>query len=434
MSFFKLKKMLLFLSSLVLGIGVGHWVSFDSSALLPDQMNQGKKRASHWINSRIDFETVSQMERNNLRLKPIMDKLMRGQLPSDWEAELNKILDTATRAEKYQALLIFFTLWAQTDIDAAMARASVIGGGYAKVIKKEILKQLIENDPSEAARYYQENKDNLLSNYSYLVGDIAGKWVQKSPEEAWAWCMSLESPDAPFAPQRTALSAFMLGLDVRDSAVVKNYLEKFKQIVGVYHGGTVKNWASQNPDEALSWVTSVSDESQNCLSGVILGVMKTDLKRAEELLKELPPRLQIGMIGQIADDMAYNQGAERALSWLMEKVTPAELAENSFWLYPISPWTIQSPEAASQWVEKLPASLIKDEIIAQYADSLYNATFYDKAFELMNTMENAEKKETTMKSVLQKWQNNNQEDFKKWLDQSKKSQELKSLMQNVTPQ
>lgn len=426
--------MLLFLSSLGMGVGVGHWVSSASSELLPDQTNHEKKRASHWVNSRIDFEKVSQMERNNLRLKPIMDKLMRGELPSDWEAELNKILDTATRAEKYQALLVFFSLWAQTDIDAALARASVMGGPYAKAIKKEILKQLIENDPSEAARYYQENKDNLLSNYGYLIGDIARKWVEKSPEKAWAWCMTLDNPDAPFAPQRTALSAFMVGLDVSDSAVVKNYLEKFKQVVGVYHDGTIKNWASQNPDEALSWVTSVSDENHNCLRGVILGVMKTDLKRAEELLKELPPRQQIGMIGQISDDMAYNQGAERALSWVMDKVTPAELAENSFLLYPISPWTNQSPEAASQWVEKLPASPIKDEVIARYADSLYNATFYDKAFELMNTMESAEKKEATLKSVLHEWQNNNQEGFEKWLEQSKNSEELKSLMQNTTPQ
>lgn len=221
---------------------------------------------------------------------------------------------------------------------------------------------------------------------------------------------------------------------MNDSECVKNYLEKFKQIVGVYHEGTIKNWASQNPEEALSWVTSVSDENHNYLRAAILGVMKEDLKRAEELMEALPPRQQIGMIGQISDDMAYNQGAERALSWVMDKVTPLELAENSFLLYPISPWTIQSPEAASQWVEKLPASPIKDEVIARYADSLYNATFYDKAFELMNTMESAEKKEATLKSMLQKWQNNNQEGFEKWLEQSKNSEELKSLMQNTAPQ
>lgn len=437
MSFYKLKTPLLVLVFFVLGMGAAYWVNPDVAGKeeAAETLTHGKKkRAPHWANNRIDLVKVYQMGENNLRLKPIMDKLMRGELPRDWEAELNKILDTATRSEKSQALLVFFSLWAQTDIDAALARASMMGGVYTKEIKKEILMQLVENDPEEAARYYQKNKDNLLFDYDIMIIDIAQKWAKKSPDEAWEWCLSLDNPSSGSSPQWSALSAFMKGLDTTDSDLVKKYLDKFAQKDGTYPETIIQNWAAQNQEEALRWLHTAKDENHNYLRAAILGIAKNDLKKAEELLVGLPKEQQMGMIGDISRDMQKNQGAESALSWVMEKAPPAELEKSTYLLYPLMLWTNQSPGAAGQWIENLPASSVKDEAIIYYTGSLTDQTFYDKTFELINSMNSPEKKEATLKSTLQKWQNSNQDDFKKWIEKSSHSSEIKSLRQNTTPQ
>lgn len=386
-----------------------------------------QRRSINWKDRKIDFGDITSGNENDLKFKPFLDKLAKGIIPEDWNIELKKILEIQNKMEKRRVLFVFFPKWAETDFATAMATAGKLGT-FAYEIRKEILCQLAASDPKAALAYY-ENHSDALANHSYVIGEIAKNWAKSSPEEAFAWCFTFDNKRGV---RFDVLTEFMGGIQLKDPSQVKGYIEKINVELGYVPNTIITNWVRSNPNEAIDWITSVEDKDSSYMKEAILGLADKNMKMAEDLIPTLPQHKQMSVISDISDKINHTRGAEAALSWIMERV-PLENIHTGL-LLPVSSWASNNPEDSKQWVQKLPSSPTKDEAISLYAEALTAHSSFDAALDMVNSMEDSNKKEEVLKKTIKRWNDRNPEEFSKWLESSTHSDQIKSFLTNESVQ
>lgn len=383
------------------------------------------KRPSEWTSHTL-LGIPHNLTKQNDELKEIINQLQKGEKPGNWEKQLEEILGIyASPFEKQNALIHLFTLWARDNFEEAMTRACKLGGHFAHSVKREILCQLASDSPQKAFQFYEKNKE-ILSNHNYLTKEIAKNWSKQNPEEAWNWWCTLEKKN-----KMETLSAFFEGLNPEDNILMADYANKAHAELGLVPNTVIEYWAKASPEAVLNWI-GTRENKDFYLEAAIFGMAGNDLKKAEELLVTLPKNKKEFLIFQIADKVAYAQGSEVALEWTMKMVPQDQL--NNTLLAPLISWTSTDQKEAKQWVQKLPASPTKDIAISLYADGIRDVEFYDDAIELINNMENIEKKESALKSRVKEWQKRKPEDFQKWMNSSTNAEALKPYTQAQLPQ
>lgn len=421
----KLKSLVIILAFFALGIIAA--LLFKSSeevsgASAKQEVNPLAKRPRNWAERKFAQSNGEVMSGNNKQLKAIMARLIKGELPKDWHAELSSILDVAkTNPERYESLILFFTRWAESDRDAAIKMAGKCGT-LAYEVRKEILAQLAATDAKEALAYYEKNKESLVNHKSFME-EIAQNWAIESPEEAWSWCLSLDDKGLE---RDSALRAFLQGLQQSSPDQVRSYIDKLYKETGEVSNLIIKNWAKFDPAETERWILA-SDNKEFYLQAAIPGIAETNLKRAEELLAELSGSGKNFALHDIQRNLERSQGPDAALLWVSNQVPFEDLGR---FLSPVSSWASRNPVSAREWIEALPASPARDTAIEQYAQGIPGPEFFDEAVEFVNTVENAPQREKTLQSTLEVWKMVYGEDFEKWKNKPGHSEELKSLLNN----
>lgn len=424
MDYSKLKSVVVILAFFALGIIAASLFTQSeeaSGAYVKQEMSPLAKRSRNWAERKFELSNGEVMAGNNKRLKTIMARLIKGELPKDWHAELRAILDVAkTNPERYESLILFFTRWAEMDREAAMKMAGKCGT-FAYNVRKEILAQLAATDPKEALAYYEKNKESLVNHKSF-VEEIAKNWASQSPEEAWNWCLSLDEKNGG----GLALTSFILALQQNSPNQVQEYIDKLYKARGTVSNLIIKNWAKCNPEDAMSWI--VNQENRNFyIQAAISGIFDTNLVMAEELLTDLPKTEKNFALMSIQSNLERSQGPDAALLWVSKQVPFEDLGR---FLSPVSSWASRNPVSAREWIEALPASPARDTAIEQYAQGIPGPEFFDEAVEFVNTVENAPHRQKTLQSTLEVWKMVYGEDFEKWKNKPGHSEELKSLLNN----
>ena len=402
--------------SFLLGYAAGNIDFLSSSHSLEKEIvlsNQTSRRSSDWIrkNSEIDFNVS--LEKKSHLLEPILIKLLKGEIPGDWEGELEKILDFSTQGvEREKVLVVFFTKWAEIDFDNAVKRASKLGL-EAHTVKNEIFNQLAQKNPESALLYYEKNKNDLV-NYPYFLNNMARSWAQKSPDEALNWCLSSFKP-----PQSHGiLLSFLEGvIPPAGENEIKKYVDLIMSRHGYVPNNVMERWAEISPDEAISWMDPSSEKDGAYQRAVIKGIAKNDLNKAEEMLMELPEKERRFLIPSISSSIKNIYGEEMTLSWVTKLVSPSELNESL--LVPLVSWSRSNPDISLEWVKSLPSSSGKDAAILVYANNVTSFDLYDSTLDLINNMNDSQKKEIILKKTIRQWRESNVDSFGEWEKKSR---------------
>lgn len=356
-------------------------------------------------------------------LTSIQTKLNNGHIPQNWKIELEKIIDCCalTGADGSEAIFVLFSKWSEVNFQEALDHAGKITG-FALLLKTEIFTQLAERDHQSALAFYEQNKDWLSHDFmssGSILGDIAQNWAEQNPDDALNWCFSIEDK----LNKSKALQKFIQGVGFQSEKAEK-YLTQIYDREGALPHQTIVDWISADPDTALAWKDHLKEGEIPYWQELVLeGTAKSNLGKATEMLLSLPEEDQFRFASCIMNTI---DDTEAAVSWLFSVKPLSRISEVD--LFRVRDWTEASPYESEKWIRNIPASETKDKVIDIYVKNEPGSQPYETVLELINSMENTEKKEKTLKSAIQKWKNGNSRKFNTWLNKGGNSE----LIQNIS--
>ncbi len=176
--------------------------------------------------------------------------------------------------------------WVRQDPAAALAWARSLpenqrGGAYVGV-----LATLAGTDPAAAAKLANELEAGGARQN--VIGDIAGAWAKKSPQQAYTWAQSLEGADRHKAMERA-----MSGWASHDPLAAAKQLEQLPadQITGGLIKSVVEPWTIQSPTAAAQWTVNqpAGEATNQALGSVMWNWTKQDPAAASSWLSGQPP-------------------------------------------------------------------------------------------------------------------------------------------------
>lgn len=346
----------------------------------------------------------------NEKLAAILAKLLAGEIPQNWEDELQKILHYTKHGNSTESLLILFSKWAEVDFQKALERAGKIPN-QSFVLKREIFAQLAKKDPEMAFMFYEKNKELLNTNSGTILGYIAKNMAMQNPDKTLNWCFAFDGTE-----KNIALKYFMRGIGYK-SEKTREYIEKIYHDRGALPSGLIADWAEADPDSALEWGKLNENSSPHYTESVIRGlVIGNDLKRATDLLLSIPEEERLRSMRFLS---LHIQDPEESLSFHLKVVPSSKI--DAYYFQAMPSWAAKHPEDAERWINDLPTSPVKDLAINLYAEGVSEEQPYGSVLDLVESMEDAPKKESTINTLIQKWQKENPEQLNDWLKQSENS-------------
>lgn len=253
--FFRLKiaDYLVIFLTVTVGFFSGHWITGQSREdSTPAETKNINRRAPEFSyrnsKEKLNLTKILESGERGRELSRIVNRLLNGEAPQNWEKELSKLLEHSRGQEgRREALLVFFSKWAEADFQSAFERAGQIPL-YVYHIRNEIFSQLSEKDPKVAFTFYEKNAESSLVYASTVLGDIAKNWAKLNPEEAFEWC---NSSVKKYKVQ--SLIHFMHGLDW-EPVKTRAYMDKIQARSGKIHRILIEEWIKADPDTATEWI------------------------------------------------------------------------------------------------------------------------------------------------------------------------------------
>lgn len=367
-----------------------------------------KRRPSPWISKRFEENRGLPSTKTLPRLTELMARLLKEKRFKDWENELSKIEKYLSHdALSQEVLILFFSKWAEEDFQAALDRACKLSVHVAADIKKELFFQLTQRDPGAAMSYYESNKDVLL-NHQELPYEIVRAWSLQDPEKAWEWCNVTSEKET----RENLKTAFLLGLIEENDAHASEYMNKVSKEEGKIYDHLLTKWGEISIDSALEWFDSWDKKTDFYKGYILKGLLSHDseIERATKLFLELPEpeRIIHTFFGK-----SKIKNPESALKFIYAVKPQDKISESD--LSALPRWIKQDAETAEKWVQHLPSTHpTKSIAVIAYSKGLSDYRKYDDALYMMNNVPEGEKKETSMKKILQTWQEKSPATFEKW--------------------
>ena len=247
-------KIILYIS-VTFGIGclLGHYYpSFDNeitdSPLKEEDVTHLKRRAAAFSRTQTRSNLTVDFRGNKpTNLNKVMTNLFNGKVPDDWEAELEKILDSSDSRKK-EALMVLFLRWSDVDLEKALWRAGKMGITYSLAIKGEMLRYIAEKDPQKARAYVEEHK-GILINHLYVLKDISTHLERVAPDEAQEW----EQAQGNFLAALLLDSVGEGSNYSEESTVLEEYVEEINRKQGFVGRKIMEEWKKRQPERAAKW-------------------------------------------------------------------------------------------------------------------------------------------------------------------------------------
>lgn len=387
-------------------------------------------RAPEWVKR--DSENVLKRGASLLISSPlshIIGRVLKKDPALNLEDALEQILTSKENPEKIrEALIILFTRWAEVDLDGALKRMELIQpSDYLHFIKFAIFTKMINNDPKEAALYYEKNKEDLHGHKYYFLPDLGKQWARQAPEEAWNWIVSLKEG------QDGAMMGFFSGLDT-DPATIGKYMD---QIIAdetlrdnTHVSSLIRNWAKQDFTNTVNWIESLHEKGKNELwEYAVIGAAEHDLDLATTHLYKVPERNLPRTLASVAEVVQREQGSEAALNWMIERV-PEGARYLDFKI--LSNWSSEDPENAKKWL--LPFSpgdqWIRDQALEAYV-RYSNDPDHNETIKMAQTIKSPELQKQAMESALQNWKRNDPSEARQWVNNFAGAAEIKQSLQKI---
>ncbi|MCY3541986.1 MAG: hypothetical protein OXH31_08810 [Gammaproteobacteria bacterium] len=153
-----------------------------------------------------------------------------------------------------------------------------------------VLETWAKRDP-EAAYYALESVEKFSG--SFLRSTIVSEWAGSDPARV---LQELET--LPRSLREHAATSAMSKLTSQDPRIAKEFLSNWKEVLGVDSHNLekifVKDWARQNPEDALTWIQENVAEAHpglaDMVKDVVLNIAPDDPERALEIALSQPSR------------------------------------------------------------------------------------------------------------------------------------------------
>ena len=365
-------------------------------------------------------------EKKNLKeLDFIAQKLMEGYIPENWEAELKKMVNLSYPSRLgHSSFFTFFVKWAEVDFLQAMKyvqRAPSIPG-LPEYMIRQFAERTASKSPREALQYYQDHKKVLGMNGSILMGVALDHWAAKDPEGLLDWCLCTDGSRYGDYVMESAMSR-ALPLVGFSSAKARAVMDAYYAETGNLPGEIFRAWAEADPEAALEWAGRRETEEKTAEYQMYFfsGIVNRDYEKVRNWILEMPEKEREKVVLNMC---SHIKAPEQKLDLLFQTMPAQEVPHLA---HVIDWWVYDNPDKTEEWINRLPASSEKDVLTSLYAENGLYKQPYIKALDMLNGMQDQDRKNEALKTLLQKWDRDNSAGLHKWLESSGHS-ELLSLL------
>ncbi|MYD46428.1 MAG: hypothetical protein F4W92_08760 [Gammaproteobacteria bacterium] len=281
-------------------------------AILRTQPNQSHRVEEYAKAQGMENKLVSLIEENEIL------ELLNQRPEEAWYAVLDDDVSNGLQKDLITEVL---NTWISQDGYQVLDRIYEFRHKIDRFRLREILSEVVQHHPEEAFRHIvtlqKEKRD-------WLLPIVLETWAKRDPEAAYYALESVEKfsgrflsstivsdwarsdpvsvlqklESLPRSLREDAATAAMSELTSQDPQTAMEFLSNWKEILGVDGRNLekvfVKDWARQNPEEALTWVQENVDEAHPILADmvkdVVLNIAPDDPERALEIALSQPSR------------------------------------------------------------------------------------------------------------------------------------------------
>jgi hypothetical protein len=278
------------------------------SSLREDGGRDGAAGRSRQARAKKDTGDLASMAGFSARTEALM-KFYEGLAPGRFEEEAGK-LESLPINERIMASILLFGRWGETDPVAAMAFADSMGfaGMFAK---PTVLQSWASVDPVGAARHLEENQRDF------------------------------------------AMMGMMGGMGRRGSG-------------GSPASIIAREWARQNPDEALKWAGGLANGKTEAIASVVSEIARKDPEKAGSLAGAAQVEDKSSLYRSVAGEYGAKD-FQAAKSWI--DGLPAEVRSEAL-AAAIGGLSNKDPRAAMAEWERLPAGDARDDVAVEVIEDL----------------------------------------------------------------
>lgn len=303
----------------------------------------------------------------------------RGQdSPNDWvftqallerwaELDVEDLLEESNVSTDYrlrwQGYMVGFRRLAETDVDAAWARAEHLGVSKKQDALMGIIAHLKIDQPQRALELIEKSN----TPYDWLAGDVISQWSSRDPGAAVSAVQKMKTGEI----RTNALQSLARSWAQRDpdaalawSKGLANVAERHSAVGRVLH-----SISEEDPDRAMSMLNSGSvDEHRSSLVRAVASTMaRRDFDGALQFaLSQNTFSDKSAALSSVTHDLSKVQADQ-----LMElaKTLPVNLAKT---IYESGIWQMSygDPELLGEWIEQIPVASIRETVLKRSAENL----------------------------------------------------------------
>lgn len=369
----------------------------------------------------IDSAQIARLPAGFSRTQSLVD-YYGGLAMHQFEQEATK-LESLPPTERILASYLLFARWGESDPLAAMNFANTMGFS-GMLVRPTVLQSWAAVDPSNAAKYYQENPREFAMMGMFGGGGrgrgmgvapassiIATEWAKQDPSAALQWAQSLttEKSDAVSSvigqiaaddPERA--TGLLAGLSAEERS-------------GSYRT-VASSYGAKNFSAAKAWIETLPvEDRQAALSSAIGGLSRVDpMAAAGEVAKLEAGPAKDQAVENVIEDLA-RVDPQSAAQLLKEQASDNALRESMRDLMPS--WVAKDPAAALQFANSYQPGPIRDSAIQSYVWSNRTGT-PGELIQLAESITDEGDRYRTVGMAAMRWMREDAEAAKAYIQQS----------------
>lgn len=355
-------------------------------------------------------------------MKVLIDRLQKGMTNEEFKEELLTLIGLLP--ESSFAIRILATKWAEMDpLGAIKALEDIdkknLWGGYAANM---ILEKWSESNPVASARFYLENKDCFP--HPPDMGKIISNFLKVSPEEAWIWLKEMEKVYiGNIHIHHTVLFFHELSKsDPRQMEKFINLLNTSSPSANYLLNKILNSWVEVDTSSAEKWLRDQPGPLKNDLEPVLIGaIFLQNRERALGMYEKLDKYQKANALDQIKNAMLSNHSYQETIEFMNSLSDDWDDPGMQSVYYK---WQNDHPSEFEEWIRQQPRGKIRDKAINVYSGN-HDFLNFEEAAELVNSISNEDMRSMSMENVLSRWQRENPEQLKAWVENSDLPQENK---------
>lgn len=334
----------------------------NSTKVIHDRSSSGRSSGSSSSFSDRSVTDVLRDPGQTARIKNLID-LYASMDAFQLAAEAEK-LDGLPMADRFMASMLLYARWGEVDPMGALEHTKSLG--FASMfVKPTIMRSWASVDPVNAAAFYDENP-NQFSTFGGRRGPmgeggasvIAREWAKSDPTAALAWAQSLDGNESSDAVV-TVISQMAMS-DPEQAA--KEAAKLDEQYAARAYGEIAEQWAKTDMAATEAWINTLSGEAKERAMASALGSLASQdpVEAASRVSSISDEDSRDRAIRDVASTWS-REDPKAAATWLVEQ----DADDGAMWRV-MGNWVSQDSAGALTFIQEQPVGEMRDTATQTY--------------------------------------------------------------------